>query len=267
MTNVAPFLRWAGSKRQIVSTLASHWNDSFERYVEPFVGSACLFFHLAPRKALLGDINSELIQTYLQVREGPERVSAALDTLKIGRHSYYRIRSLDPSTLTPAQQAARFIYLNRFCFNGLYRTNLSGGFNVPYGGGKSGALSSRASLLSASKLLRRASLKAGDFGNLLATARKGDFVYMDPPFSIRNRRVFREYDPSVFGQGDVLRLRGAMEALADSGIMFVVSYLESEEANFLSRGFNVSAVTVRRNIAGFLRSRKTCRETLIWNTV
>lgn len=106
-------------------------------------------------------------------------------------------------------------------------------------------------------------MKAADFEDLIALVRKGDFVYMDPPFSIRKRRVFKEYDPSVFDHSDVLRLRRAMEALADSKIAFAVSYLESEEADLLCHGFQVRSVTVRRNIAGFLSSRKKCREMLI----
>jgi len=263
MASAMPFLRWAGSKRQIVATLAGHWNDSFDRYVEPFLGSACLFFRVSPRKALLGDINRELIETYDQVKANAAELSTTLSEFGNGSRNYYKIRSLNPSDLTPVKRAARFIYLNRFCFNGLYRTNRLGQFNVPYGGGKSGSLSSISSLSSASSLLQRAVLRPGDFEKLLGKVRKGDFVYMDPPFSIRNRRVFKQYDPSVFDQSDVLRLRRSMEALADSKVAFVVSYLESEEADFLRRGFSVSAVTVRRNIAGFLRSRKQCRELLI----
>jgi len=263
MEKIAPLLRWAGSKRQLVSRLSCFWDDSFERYVEPFLGSGCLFFHLQPRRALLGDLNGELIQTYQQVKNRPEEVSRALRRMPLGPRSFYRVRRLQPAALNRVQRAARFIYLNRFCFNGLYRTNLQGEFNVPYGGAKSGGLPSQGALLEASKLLHRASLKPVDFESLLRRVTSGDFVYMDPPFSVRKYRVFKEYDRSVFDHNDVVRLRRTMESLADSKISFVVSYLESDEADFLCRGFKVSPVTVRRNISGFLRSRASCRELLI----
>lgn len=263
MPNATPFLRWAGSKKQIVSVLAGFWQDGYDRYVEPFLGSGCLFFHLAPHKALLADINRELIEAYRLVKTSPKSVSRVLYGMSTGETAYYKVRGRDPQSLTPTQRAARFIYLNRFCFNGLYRTNQRGKFNVPFGGQKSGTLASQTALLRASAALKRVALVAADFEKVLQQARPGDFVYMDPPFSIRNRRVFKEYDPAVFGANDVVRLRGVMEALADSKISFIVSYLHSEEADLLKRGFDVFPVTVRRNIAGFLGSRTKCQELVI----
>lgn len=260
---VKPFLRWAGSKRQLLPVLSRYWKEGYSRYVEPFAGSACLFFHIAPSKAILGDLNSELIGTFRELKRNPNGTSACLKRLRKGRDPYLALRGVDPASISMPQRAARFIYLNRFCFNGLYRTNRAGRFNVPYGGEKSGSLPSQSHLLACSGLLRRTTLVAGDFENVLRRVRPGDFVYMDPPFSVRARRVFNEYDKSVFSYDDVLRLRSWMDHLADHNISFLVSYAESEEANFLKDGFYTRVVTVKRNIAGFSDNRVHSREVLI----
>jgi DNA adenine methylase len=132
----APFLRWAGSKRLLLPVLQNFWTARHKRYVEPFAGSACLFFAIKPAKAILGDLNPELIATYIEVKY---RIGAVLDELKKlkpkSKREYKRLRSIDIAALTPPARAARFIYLNRYCFNGIYRTNLLGQFNVPYSGG------------------------------------------------------------------------------------------------------------------------------------
>jgi len=260
-----PLLRWAGSKRQIIPIIARLWNHGFSRYVEPFAGSACLFFHLGPPNALLGDINDELMATYRNIRRQHAEVSSLLVRMRKGEREYYKIRALKPDRLPPAKRAARFIYLNRYCFNGLYRTNLAGCFNVPYGGHGSGSLPSAEMLQRASSLLRRATLINGDFERVLDRVQQGDFVYMDPPFSVSERRVFKEYDASIFGWEDIIRLRRRMDQMADMKIPFVVSYVKSREAEYLARDFKVSRVRVRRNISGFLTSRTTCQELLISN--
>ena len=262
---VRPFLRWAGSKRQLVSKLAQYWTPQDRRYVEPFAGSACLFFRLCPDNALLGDINGHLIATYQQVKDRADEVSACLSRLERGRAKYMELRAADSERLAPPEQAARFIYLNRFCFNGLYRTNRAGGFNVPYGGEKAGAVPSAALLAECSKLLQKAELIPGDFAKVLARVDRGDFVYMDPPFSTTTRRIFNEYAPSVFGAGDIQRLRNWMEDLDARSIPFLISYAECNEAEFLRRGFHAETVTVKRNIAGFAANRGHSSELLISN--
>jgi len=134
-----PFLRWAGSKRKLLPQLLEFTPKDYGRYVEPFAGSACLFFHLKPRKALLGDINHDLIRTYLEVKYRVKEVVAELEKLNCSKENYYRIRAWQSERLSGPRQAARFIYLNRFCFNGLYRTNKTGQFNVPYGAERAGS--------------------------------------------------------------------------------------------------------------------------------
>lgn len=265
MENCPPFLRWAGSKRRIIPTLRTYWTKKHRRYLEPFAGSACLFFSINPPRAILGDINSELIATYLEVKYRVEGVIECLARLRQSKKRYLALRSANPLGLSPPARAARFIYLNRFCFNGLYRTNLQGQFNVPYSGDSCGRLPAGELLRKSSHRIRRARLVNADFGSVLEHAERGDFIYMDPPFAVRARRVFREYDPATFNHQDIARLRSWMEKLAAARISFVVSYAESEEADILRKGFACQMLAVRRNIAGFAENRALHNEVLISN--
>jgi len=261
----SPILRWAGSKRRLVPVLRTYWNKNHSRYLEPFAGSACLFFSLNPTRAILGDVNHELIATYLEVKYRVDGVIRELAKLRLSREQYNTLRALSPCRLDASARAARFIYLNRFCFNGLYRTNLEGRFNVPFSGERCGALPSSDHLKQCSRTLRHARLINADFECVLSIAERGDLVYMDPPFAVRGRRVFREYDPSAFAHRDVARLRSWMDKLAAARVTFVVSYAESEEADILRKGFDHQTVSVRRNIAGFAARRYLSNEILISN--
>ncbi len=259
------FLRWAGSKRQLLPTLTKRFPARAIRYIEPFAGSACLFFSLSPRKAILSDINAELMATYRAVRTSADAVAVELQGLRRSKCEYLRMRSLQPSQLTPTERAARFIYLNRYCFNGLYRTNQKGEFNVPYGASGTGQLPDAETLRVCSQALRHVTLLTGDFEVALERAQRGDFVYMDPPYAVSTRRVFHEYDCKSFSSPDVVRVRRCMEQMARKGVSFVVSYAESPEAKMLRKGFSFETARVRRNIAGFTSERKYSTEILIWN--
>ena len=260
-----PLLRWAGSKQQLVGVLAQYWSEENGRYVEPFAGSARLFFRLEPKAALLGDINAELVATYREVRECPDDVHNALNGLPNNAEKYYELRSQDPEQLTGPARAARFIYLNRYCFNGLYRTNQKGEFNVPYGGRKTGQLPTLARLQDVSEMLNRATIVCSDFAKTLENAKEDDFVYLDPPFSVADKRVFREYDSEDFNGADLERLRECIENLDNAGVKFVLSYDDSKEGKVLAEGFESRRVTTRRNIAGFSGSRRRATELLIHN--
>lgn len=262
----APILRWAGSKRRLLPILQTYWRKHHKRYLEPFVGSASLFFALNPPRAILGDRNEELISSYVEIKYRVADVLHELSGLSPTKEAFYKMRGISPCTLSKPARAARFIYLNRFCFNGLYRTNLQGAFNVPYGADKSGSLPSAEILLKCSRRLKNVRLMNADFEQVLSYAEKGDLVYMDPPYAVEARRVFREYDASIFSTVDVHRLRAAMKRLDTAGISFLVSYAESDEADILRKGFDSHTVTVRRNIAGFAAHRKLSNEVLISNT-
>ncbi len=264
--NCAPFLRWAGSKRRLLPILQTFWTKNHTRYVEPFAGSACLFFALRPHKAILGDLNPELIATYVEVKYRIDEVLKTLKRLKpFDKDVYNRLRNQEPTKLSAPARAARFIYLNRHCFNGIYRTNLLGRFNVPYSGVRCGGFPGDEVFHNCSRRLQQARFVRGDFEKVLAQAQKGDLVYMDPPFAVGARRVFRQYHPDTFTLEDITRLRSWMLKLNAAGINFVVSYAESEEADILRRNFSYETVSVRRNIAGFTGSRIQTNELLISN--
>lgn len=263
--NAAPFLRWAGSKRRLLDQLISSSPAVYDRYVEPFVGSACLFFRLSPKAAILSDINSELIETYLAIKNETESVIGRLKQYRCNKDEYYRVRSQDVSVMARAHKAARFIYLNRFCFNGLYRTNKSGRFNVPYGGFKSGELPPAKLLKACATLLGGTSPMAGSFENTLEIVRPGDFVYMDPPYAIKSRRVFNEYSHFSFGSKELKSLRMHMVRLDGLGVPFLISYGVSREGYEISKGFRRREVVVQRQIAGFAEKRRKSRELLITN--
>ena len=260
-----PLLRWAGSKQQLVGELASYWDGNKSRYIEPFVGSARLFFRLEPEQALLGDINADLISMYCEIRSNPKEVHGFLSRWVNSSEKYYGLRKKDPETLRSAERAARFIYLNRFCFNGLYRTNLRGEFNVPYGGEKTGRLPTLKQLEEIATLLKHTTIMCADFAETVAKAETGDLVYLDPPFSVSERRVFREYDAADFCDADLVRLRKCLVELDTKGTCFVLSYDDSEEGQTLAEGFELRRVSTRRNIAGFSGSRRVAQELLISN--
>ena len=261
---VKPFLRWAGSKRKQLSRLSSFWSKEHRRYIEPFAGSACLFFELAPEVAILGDINAELMETYRVVRDEPERLFRRL--CRIGRNAatYRRLRDLRPRSLDRETRALRFLYLNRNCFNGIYRTNLRGEFNVPMGR-RAGQYFSKEDLMKCSALLRRATLVAGDFMRTIERVGAGDFVYMDPPYAVAARRIFREYSKGAFKTADIPRLSAALAMIAGRNADFVVSYADCSEARRLSVGWHSVRLPVRRHIAGFVSDRRDAYEWLISN--
>ena len=260
-----PFLRWAGSKQQLVGVMANHWTSEKVRYVEPFVGSARLFFALEPEEAILGDINADLMSMYEMVRSEPKRLCERLNQWVNSEEQYYVVRSLDPRELHPVDRAARFIYLNRYCFNGLYRTNKAGRFNVPYGGLKSGTLPTTPELQVASKLLARVTLKCGDFQDVLDQVTADDFVYLDPPFMTSGSRVFKEYSSQAFSSDDLNRLRKGIEHIHQVGASFLLSYADCKEGEELARDFFTTKVKTKRNIAGFAGNRREANELLVTN--
>ena len=259
------FLRWAGSKKQLLPILERYYRSKqFSKYIEPFAGSSCLFFHLEPSAAVLGDINSELIATLRAIRLDVVRVVECLRRLPRSESRYYRIRSQDPRSMGLFEAAARFLYLNSLCFNGLYRTNASGQFNVPYRPPGHRTVPEEV-VIAASARLRLATLVNRDFEETIESAEQGDFVYLDPPFSVSQRRVFAEYGPKPFEEKDVRRLSGCLERLDSKGAKFVVSYADCREARqFLSR-WHTRRVRTKRNIAGFAGDRRASFELLASN--
>jgi DNA adenine methylase len=259
------FIRWAGSKRPIVAKLRAFWPGGAARYIEPFAGSACLFFDIEPRGAVLGDLNWELVCTMREIQADVYRVLECLDRLPTGKASYYRIRAIQPQLLSGAEVAARFLYLNRYCFNGLYRTNRDGRFNVPYGPPRSRSPIDNSVIIKASQALASALLVCGDFEHTIQFVRAGDFVYLDPPYVTSKRRVFSEYSPSSFCANDLKRLALSLRKIDACGACFLITYADSPEARRLLAPWRHRRVWTRRNIAGFSGSRRGSYELMATN--
>lgn len=264
--SIPPLLRWAGSKRKVLHRLRPFWSDKFARYIEPFAGSAVLFFDVQPLSALLGDINPHLINALRCVRDDPVGIYARLSPWRRSKCRFYRLRRQSAETLDPMGQAARFIYLNRFCFNGIYRTNARGEFNVPYAKSDTGRLPTLESLQKCSTALQRAEILRSDFESLvLEHAGLNDFVYMDPPYATQTRRIFREYEGNSFSVDDIPRLADLLRELERRKAFFLLSYAYCREALNAFSEWSICEFNVQRNVAGFSSSRRTAIEMLVSN--
>lgn len=262
----SPFLRWAGSKRAVLGQLLRAFPEKFHTYIEPFAGSACIFFKIDPQRAVLNDLNRELIETYEIVRVKPVEIGNFLQKMPVGKEEFYTVRNLDPATLPPVERASRFIYLNRFCFNGLYRTNNSGKFNVPYGAPKNHRVPTASDLEMCAHSLEKATLVSGDFEAVVRkNAKRGDLVYLDPPFYRQKVRVFREYNSEPFAAADFERLVALLIWLDSKGIKFCVSYADCKEAKVAFAGWPSFRINTNRNISGFAQHRRKARELVITN--
>jgi DNA adenine methylase len=260
----SPIFRWAGSKQKLLPVLLGQVPETFETYLEPFVGSARLFFALKPKRAILGDFNKDLISTYRTIKSRPKEVHSQASEMPDDEDFYYNLRDNPDSKGNHVYRAARFTYLNRYCFNGVYRTNLSGKFNVPRGTG-SGHFPSLDSFLTCAATLRGTRLVAGDFEQVLALACKGDFVYLDPPYAKTTGRFRGEYGHGSFSASDVTRLVASLEQLNEKGARFLLSYCLCPEIRPALERWTSRTLLVKRHVAGFSKHRKKKREVLIAN--
>lgn len=221
---IIPFLKWAGGKRWLVQHPEFEFPDFEGRYIEPFLGSASVFFSLRPRDAILADANAELISAYKAIRDEYEQVLRHLrnHARQHGKKYYYQIRD-EAKPTSAAGRAARFLYLNRTCWNGLYRVNLKGKFNVPKGT-KSSVLLETDNFGETSRALRKAQLICSDFEAVIDRAKKGDLVYADPPYTVHhNTNGFIKYNEVLFSWEDQTRLRDSLVRARSRGAAVIVS--------------------------------------------
>lgn len=228
-----PFLKWAGGKRWLVKRFPELIPRAFKRYHEPFLGSGAVFFHLSPAIASISDSNAELIATYKAIRDEPTNVMRML-RLHQNRHNddyYYEIRASEPNTC--AARAARFLYLNRTCWNGLYRVNREGVFNVPRGTKDSVVFPTDDFPLIARKL-KKVTLTCCDFEAALEKVERNDFVFVDPPYTVKhNYNGFLKYNQSIFSWDDQVRLAHAVRRARMRGAMVLVLNADHESVREL----------------------------------
>jgi len=232
--------------------------------VEPFAGSACLFFALRPESALLSDFNSELVATYRVLRDHPRLVHRKAAAWPTDAASYYRVRELEVAELAPVSRAARFIYLNRYCFNGVYRTNRTNRFNVPFGNG-GGQLPSEREFYRASVALRTAALTDHDFAESLDHVRAGDLVYLDPPYSRSVSDGYGVYGYGSFTSADLERILDGLELVERRGARFMLSYTPTPQVLEATARWHQATMSVRAQVGGSSASRSVRNELLVSN--
>jgi DNA adenine methylase len=259
-----PFLRWAGGKRWLLEKLEQKIPNDFNDYYEPFLGAGSLFFWLMPVNAHLSDLNNDLVQVYNQIKKNPSLVVKYLSELSNTKNSYYKVRANIPRS--QYARAARFIFLNKTCWNGLYRVNRNGLFNVPYGHRKKVEIYDQTNLLAVSKALKNAEIKHCDFEVLLDTAKYKDLVYLDPPYTVAHKNNgFIEYNAKIFSWEDQKRLARVVKTLSNRGCYIVESNASHKSVAELYKKFNLTTVNRVSVIGRNVSSRKKIEEFLITN--
>jgi DNA adenine methylase len=268
----SPFLKWVGGKGKLRHALGALLPKgvALMRHVEPFVGGGALFFARGPERALLADVNEDLIRTYESVRDEPAQVLAQLTKLSRGHseEQYYTVRERFNARdhKTRAERAALFVYLNKTCFNGLYRVNRSGAFNVPMGRYAKPNIADADTLFNASRALAQAELRHMPFEALLSEARPGDFVYFDPPYEPVSRTAnFTSYAQDGFSQDDQRRLRDVFRALDKRGTKLMLSNSDVPFIRDLYRGYQIDGVLAPRAVSCDPTTRKDAREVVVRN--
>ncbi|MCK3851908.1 MULTISPECIES: DNA adenine methylase [Pseudomonas] len=259
-------VRWAGSKKRLIPVIKKSVPVSFERYIEPFCGSISLFLELPPSQAVLSDINDELINFYKVVKVSPSYISNEMAKLESTEENYYRLRSLNPSSLTKKERAVRFFFLNRHCFNGVYRTNKLGHFNVPYGS-KLTSVPSANEIMDFSRFVRKVKFETSDFEAIIDRARLNDFIYLDPPYAGRNVKDRGEYGQVKFAESDIERLHAALVQASARGAKILLSYADIPLIRQVFSSWYIETVSVGRSVSGFSKGRMKVDEVLIKNFV
>lgn len=265
-----PVIKWAGGKRSLRVALLALAPPTYSTFYEPFLGGAAFFLALSPQAAVLGDANCELVFLYQAIRDEPRAVMDALDATKdrtLDEEFFYATRAILPETLSLVDRAARFIYLNKTCYNGLYRVNSRGQFNVPFGRyATRPGLYNRENLLRVSCMLRAATLRCGDFAEVLADAGEGDFVYLDPPYvPLTPTASFTRYTKGNFGLADQQRLAQTVRDLDARGCRVLLSNSDTPLVRELYAGFHLDEVYAPRNINSDPTARHKIRELAIRN--
>ena len=267
---VRPVLKWAGGKRQLLPELLARLPQSFNGYHEPFVGGGAVFFELVAQgriaTAYLSDANPSLIDVYLGLRDGVDDVIAALRQHRYERDYYYQMRALRPADLSLPQRAARIIYLNKTCYNGLYRENRRGEFNVPFGRYKNPTICDEPNLRAAAAVLRGVDIARRPFDSVLDYAKEGDFVYFDPPYHpVSATANFTSYDRDGFGPDDQRRLRDVVAKLREHGVAAMVSNSDTPFIRELYDGFRIDQVQAARAVNSQANGRGKVAELIIRN--
>ncbi len=265
-----PIVKWVGGKRQLMFELLKNMPKSYNRYFEPFIGGGALFFELQPENAYISDMNEELINLYSVVRDNVCDLIFDLKKHEVSKEYFLEIRNIDRTNeyknLSNVQRASRFIYLNRTCFNGLYRVNSQGQFNVPFGNYKNPRIVDENNLLNCSELLKNTEIKCADFSEILTKVKKGDFVYFDPPYvPLNETSSFTSYTKDGFDMDMQFKLREVCDELDSMGVMFMLSNSDTKFVNELYSNYEIKKVFASRAVNANAEGRGKITEVLVRN--
>jgi DNA adenine methylase len=270
---VAPVVKWVGGKRQILDEITKYVPKTFSTYYEPFLGGGAVLFELQPKKAVVNDINAELMNIYVVIKENVEELIDELKQHKNEKEYFYKIRELDRDReryirLTPVQRASRIIYLNKTCYNGLFRVNKSGEFNAPFGNYKNPNIVNETTLRSVSAYFNKAKIRFAcqDFEEALKNARKGAFVYLDPPYDpVSETASFTGYDKGGFNRDEQIRLKQVCDKLDKRGIRFLLSNSATDFILDLYKDYRIEVIKAKRAINSKADKRGDVDEVLVMN--
>lgn len=263
--SASPFLKWVGGKSQLLNELQKYIPQSYNKYIEPFVGGGALFFNLSPETAIINDSNEELINAYKVVRDDVEGLIELLKSYDYEKEFYYEMRARSPQNLTKLERAARIIYLNKTCFNGLYRVNKKNEFNVPIGRYSNPTICDQDKLIAASKVLQNTIIECGDYKAVLSKyASKGDLIYIDPPYHpISDYSDFKRYTKEFFYQEDQVVLRDFILELKAKGCFVIASNSHCDFILNLYKDFDIKVVNAKRYINKIADRRNNVNEVII----
>jgi DNA adenine methylase len=269
-----PFVKWVGGKRQLLKQFRDLYPQDFDpvknQYFEPFVGGGAVFFDLQPCNATLSDWNEELVTTYKTIRDDVEALIEDLKKQKYEKEFFLKVRAKNPKKLSPLKVASRFIYLNRTCFNGMYRVNKSGGFNVPFGRYTNPKICDEVNLRNVSRLLQNVEIEHRSYVEVLEHAQAGDFIYFDPPYyPVSKTSSFTSYNADAFLEKEQKELCDVFKQLHDRGCKVMLSNSDTpfirEIYGKLGSGINIKTVQAGRNINSNSSGRGKVLEVVVVN--
>lgn len=271
---VIPVLKWVGGKRQLLDTIKPFLPKRISSYCEPFLGGGALLFNLQPKKIFINDINQDLMRVYSVIKNDVESLINKLSDYKNESDFFYYIRSLDRdrekyNLMSEVEKAARILYLNKTCYNGLYRVNNAGEFNSPFGNYQNPNIVNAPTLRAVSKYfnsVERFQLTSVDYSEVLENVRKGTFVYLDPPYDpISDTSNFTGYSKGGFTKDEQVRLRECCDDLTRRGIKFMLSNSSTEFIKEQYRNYNINVVKAKRMVNSIANKRGDVEELLIRN--
>lgn len=272
---VAPVLKWVGGKRQLMDEIKRYLPEDINKraYYEPFIGGGAVLFELQPKKAIINDVNEELINVYKTIKDSVEELISILEKHENTSEYFYDIRDLDRDkakyqTLSDVERAARILYLNKTCFNGLFRVNSSGEFNVPYGKYKNPNIVNEITLRAVSNYFNenKIEFRCGDFEEAIKGIRKNSFVYLDPPYDpVSDSSSFTGYAKGGFGREEQIRLKEMVDRLTEKGIKVMLSNSYTDFILELYSEYRIEIVYAKRNVNSVATKRGEIKEVLVMN--